>query len=69
MNDMADDQNQMDNVFVDREKELKLLNNEMKEVLGSNGRLVLLKGEAGVGKTAVAKEFIGRCSEQGFNVL
>lgn len=55
--------------FVDRKKELKVLKEHMKEVEKSNGHIVLLKGEAGVGKTVLAEKFAESCEKKGFHVL
>lgn len=55
--------------FVDRKDILKELDHHMKKVLEKNGRFILLKGEAGVGKTRTAEEFIKRTKKEGFEVL
>lgn len=55
--------------FVDREEELEELEDHMDMVLEGDGRLVLLKGEAGVGKTALADQIINIAESNGFKVL
>ncbi|MFO8109856.1 MAG: AAA family ATPase, partial [Thermoplasmata archaeon] len=55
--------------LVDRKRELEILKTHMKEVLDSKGRTLFLKGEAGVGKTALAEKFADICAKKGFNVL
>jgi len=55
--------------FVNRKKELDELKSYMKEVTEGKGRLVLLKGEAGVGKSALANKFAEICGEHNFLTL
>lgn len=55
--------------FVDRDDILRELEHHMKKVLEGNGRFILLKGEAGVGKTRIAEEFINRLKKKGFEIL
>lgn len=55
--------------FVDRDDILKELEHHMKKVLNENGRLILLKGEAGVGKTRIVEEFIKKVKKKNFEVL
>ncbi len=55
--------------FVDRKKEMKVLEGHMKRVQDGKGKIVLLKGEAGVGKSFLASAFADRCLKQGFEVL
>lgn len=50
--------------LVGRRRELELLDRELAETRSGRGRVVLLSGEAGVGKTAVATE-LGRRAVQG----
>jgi two-component SAPR family response regulator len=45
--------------FVGRKKELNELRNHFNDSLDSNGLLVLVRGETGVGKTRLLEEFIG----------
>ncbi len=58
-----------DHGFVDRDEILKELEHHMNEVSAANGRVIFLKGETGVGKTALAEEFMERCKEEGFEIL
>ncbi len=58
-----------EDTFVNREEELKLLDGHMKSVLDEEGRLVLLKGEAGSGKSCLAEMFENRCKENGYKIL
>ncbi len=55
--------------FVDRDDILKELDHHMKKILQGNGRFILLKGEAGVGKTRIAEEFIKKLKKKGFEIL
>jgi len=41
----------------------------MMEVLSKEGRLVLIEGETGIGKTALAQRFMEVCKRNGFTVL
>ncbi len=68
---MVDTQKQKTDLlkFVNRKQELNTLKNNIKDVLESKGHLILLKGEAGVGKTIIAEKFAEICGEQDFNVL
>ncbi len=58
-----------ENVFVDREDILENLKTHLERVRNSDGNLVLLKGEAGVGKSAIAEEFADRCKDDSLKVL
>jgi DNA-binding SARP family transcriptional activator len=50
--------------FVSREQELALLDRHLNSALDGDGRVVLITGEAGVGKTALAWEFARRAMRQ-----
>ena len=64
-----------DGLFVGRERELSILQSALDDALSGQGRLVLLVGEPGIGKTRTAHELaavarhrkarvlVGRCSE------
>ncbi|MFO7991283.1 MAG: tetratricopeptide repeat protein [Thermoplasmata archaeon] len=58
-----------ENTFVDREEILEKLKTHLERVRNSDGHLVLLKGEAGVGKSAIAEEFADRCGNENLKVL
>jgi DNA-binding CsgD family transcriptional regulator len=47
-------------VLVERDRELELLTGLLAGVGSSGGRLVLIRGEAGIGKSAIVKEFVER---------
>ncbi len=49
--------------FVDRDRELHFLQEQLDRVLAGNGRFVLLEGEAGIGKTRLIEELRIRSSE------
>jgi DNA-binding SARP family transcriptional activator len=55
--------------FVGRERELGMLNDLLAEALAGRGRLVLLAGEPGVGKTRTATELARHASALGARVL
>ncbi|MFW6038789.1 MAG: tetratricopeptide repeat protein [Candidatus Saliniplasma sp.] len=55
--------------FVNRLNELKELNNFKDEVVEGNGKFVLLKGEAGVGKTRLAERLMEECEEDGLLIF
>ncbi len=55
--------------FVNRHGELEDLKEDMKETLRGNGRFVVLKGEAGVGKTRIAQKFSNICRKHDFEFL
>ncbi len=55
--------------FVGRERELRRLEELIEEVRGGAGRIVLLVGEAGVGKTRLLRELQVRCQLEGFDLF
>ena len=56
-------------VFVGREAELARLDTALDEALGGQGRLVLVAGEPGIGKTRLAQELGSRARERGGRLL
>ena len=56
-------------VFVGRDRELGELNTALEETLAGHGRLVMLVGEPGIGKTRTAQELASRAEAQGALVL
>src|SRR4051794_28646661 len=55
--------------LVGRERELALLREYLSAALDGRGSLVLIGGEAGIGKTALAEALCREASEQGALVL
>jgi DNA-binding CsgD family transcriptional regulator len=55
--------------LVGRERELGVLRDHLAEALGGRGSLVLISGEAGIGKTALAETICREAAEQGALVL
>jgi DNA-binding SARP family transcriptional activator len=55
--------------FVAREWELATLGTGLDDALAGRGRLFLLVGEAGIGRSRLADEFASRAKEHGFQVL
>src|SRR5690242_564764 len=52
-----------------RERELATLRKRLAEALGGHGGLVLIGGEAGIGKTALAEAVCREAEERGAQVL
>jgi serine/threonine protein kinase len=50
--------------FVGREPELKRLEGFLRQAIEGTGRVVFITGEAGIGKTALADEFLRRARQQ-----
>ncbi len=55
--------------LVNRWAEIDELKEHIKEALNGNGRFLLLKGEAGIGKTRIAYEFSKQCKNNDFKFL
>jgi len=55
-------------LFVDRVEELARLGKAMEEAKGGKGQLMLIRGEAGVGKTRLVQEAISEAKRRGFAV-
>lgn len=47
-------------VFLERDRELELLTDLLADIGASGGRVALLRGEAGIGKSALVEEFVAR---------
>lgn len=47
-------------MFLERDRELKLLTDLLADIGASGGRVVLLRGEAGIGKSSLIEEFVAR---------
>jgi class 3 adenylate cyclase/tetratricopeptide (TPR) repeat protein len=56
-------------ILVGREGELRLLDDFMMDAAGRAGSLILLAGEAGIGKTRLAEELQRRAAEAGIRVM
>jgi KaiC/GvpD/RAD55 family RecA-like ATPase/tetratricopeptide (TPR) repeat protein len=56
-------------VLVGREKELDQLANFLSDTIVGKGRTVFISGEAGSGKSRLAKEFLMRAKDQGVTIL
>ncbi|HXK16391.1 MAG TPA: AAA family ATPase, partial [Polyangiaceae bacterium] len=52
--------------FVGRERELKLLEQALDDALLTDGRLVTISGEPGIGKTRLSEELAARAVQRGF---
>ncbi|MFQ6030078.1 MAG: AAA family ATPase [Dehalococcoidia bacterium] len=55
--------------FVGRQEEMRELRSTLDDVLAGRGRLVMLAGEPGIGKTRTAEELTDHAATQGFQVL
>jgi DNA-binding CsgD family transcriptional regulator len=55
--------------FVGRERELDLLRHASQQVIQGHGGMVLISGEAGIGKTALVRHLVNEAREQGAFVL
>src|SRR5262249_36590363 len=56
-------------LFVGRERELADLRAGLEDALAGHGRLFLISGEPGIGKTRLAEQLSSQASEQGGRVL
>jgi DNA-binding CsgD family transcriptional regulator len=56
-------------ILVGRTREQAALREELAAAIGGRGRLVLVGGEAGIGKTALARDLIGAADDLGCRVL
>ncbi len=56
-------------VFVGRDREIGELNTALEETLAGQGRLVMLVGEPGIGKTRIAEELASLAEQRGAQVL
>jgi len=59
----------MDEPFVGRERELSDLGHHLEEALDYRGRLVMIQGETGVGKTKLGEEFVRQTVTQNVRVV
>ena len=56
-------------IFVGREAELNLVEERLHQVIEGRGALLLLEGEAGVGKTRLAYQVLGQAGQRGATVI
>ena len=56
-------------IFVGRHQEMAELTAALDEALSGKGRLVMLAGEPGIGKTRIAQEFASLAEHRGANIL
>ncbi len=56
-------------VFVGRQREMAGLRTVLDDAISGQGRLVMLTGEPGIGKTRVAQELAGAAESQGMRVF
>jgi predicted ATPase len=55
-------------IFVGRQRELTVLNAALENSMAGQGKLVMLAGEPGIGKTRTATELAAKAQEQGAQV-
>lgn len=60
---------QRDTGIVGRDGELGILRGTLRDAVAGRGRLALIAGEAGIGKTCIATAAAAAATEQGFLVL
>ncbi len=60
---------QTSSTFVGRDRELAELNKALEETLAGHGRLVMLVGEPGIGKTRTSQELASLAERRGALVL
>jgi DNA-binding SARP family transcriptional activator len=58
-----------DSLFVGREPEIAVLSDALEAALAGEGRLVLIAGEPGIGKSRLAEELTMQATDQGARVL
>src|SRR5215467_5874361 len=58
-----------DGMFIGRQAEMGALQAALEDALAGRGRLVLLVGEPGIGKTRIAREFASHTELRGAQVL
>lgn len=56
-------------IFVGRQHEMDILRTTLEDALAGQGRLVILGGEPGIGKTRTAQELAAMAVQQGGQVL
>ncbi len=61
--------NQSQQIFVGRQREMSELTAALDDAMSGNGRLVMLAGEPGIGKTRIAEELADRARSLGAQVL
>src|ERR1043165_7021065 len=55
-------------LFIGRERELGHADSALKDAIGGRGRIFLIAGEPGIGKTRLAEQVAARASERGAEV-
>ena len=64
-----DSERQKSDVFVGREREMAELRSTLGNAIAGHGRLVMLAGEPGIGKTRTAQELASYAQQKGATVL
>jgi DNA-binding CsgD family transcriptional regulator len=59
----------IEHALLGRELELAVLDRLIDDASHGHGRIVVLRGEPGIGKTTLAREALSRCERRGFEVL
>ena len=61
--------NRTGQIFVGRQREMETLNAALNDALDGRGRVVMLVGEPGIGKTRTAQELASRARDKGAHTL
>ena len=61
--------NQNENFFVGRQQEMAVLETALNDAVSGQGRIVMLAGEPGIGKTRTAQELASRAESLGAQVI
>ncbi len=59
----------IDELFIDRERELQLLHDAVKDIMDYNGRFIIIRGGVGVGKTSLLDRFIEKIGSRDYYIL
>ena len=55
--------------FIGRQEELVKMTNSLDDAISSQGRIVMLAGRPGIGKTRIAHEFVTQADTKGTKTL
>lgn len=55
--------------FIGRQEELVILTNALDDAISGQGRIVMLAGEPGIGKTRIAHEMVSQADTKGAKTI